>query len=273
MGKVQTEDDFEQIKHCDNATELDLCHNDTNEYLARFPPLGYGNATEVNVTFALKQVMKISENAHIIKVFCTVTFDWKDPRLSLVRPKNLPEKVYQRINAKFLSSIWRPSIFVVEATKLGRLGSFAGTPSKSLWYSNENELAISESIFISFSCRMNYESFPYDNHTCPMTFRMEQDEDKVKFNKILLEDDDGEDKEIIKWSSRKLNFDVEIKGLEVATYSSYDNFSMVPLKFTLTRNKVRVSKIQTGFYVTSILVTIISSFSFFINPEMVYHNL
>ena len=174
------------------------------------------------------------------------------------------------------NEIWFPSIYVTNALKVEKLGSFGGDDMVSLWYKDGKGNSIfqySEVIKVIIHCEMEFQNFPFDHHdNCGLTMRNWLGELKyVRLNKaIIWYDDPNNPSTNITVKSKKLNFDVELSSNESSTTieNGYD-YSEAAIQIKLKRNKVGLDKIIMGYYVTTGTFSAMSLLAFFIDPTMV----
>ena len=172
--------------------------------------------------------------------------------------------------------IWFPSIYITNALKVDKLGSFGGDDMVSLWYKDGKGNSIfqySEVITVIIHCEMEFQNFPFDYHdNCGLTMRNWLGELKyVQLNKpIIWYDDPNNPSTNITVKSKKLNFDVELSSNESsATIENGYPYSEAAIQIKLKRNKVGFDKIIMGYYVTTGTFSAMSLLAFFIDPAMV----
>lgn len=174
-----------------------------------------------------------------------------------------------------INEVWSPIFYLMNSLEVKRHGSFGGEITNSFWYNHPNKLLdYKEVLYITLSCNMNFEMFPYDSHTCFFHMRAwNGDFKKVKLEKpILYAENIKEDsmQNQVCMISTKLNFDVCIKAEDsFVSMSQVWGLSLAHLRIILHRNKGSFNKVVIGFYIPTGIFAFLSLISFAIDPDMV----
>ena len=118
---------------------------------------------EVFMKFPTVQVLEIDDSKSIIELQLYMQYDWLESRI--VGPSKFPSK-YIPIDKKFKDLLWCPDFFIYDQQKTESQHFIGGERRETLWLRNDNFVALDFDFKSFISCKMRFESYPFDYHDC-----------------------------------------------------------------------------------------------------------
>ena len=184
------------------------------------------------------------------------------------------------IENKYMVDIWYPKIYIANSVTTQSLVSHTdATILNQLWYNYlSNTLRYSVIFVAKVSCKLDFQSFPFDNHECDLLLRNWNGASYwivLKSPTIYGLDDNGNDIEgkhfnITMTGNNKLDYRFWFESLPTTEYQ--DNglkYSETGIKMIFERTQKSQIKIFGGYHETTAIFSILSLISFFIQPEVV----
>ena len=154
--------------NAENSTTFDECLNEKGEVLSRGkvcipkkfiqwiqwnPGAGKGRKTKLSITLSNVQIIEIGSNE--ITISMNTRIAWSDYRLTF------------GVDRAFLSEedqkqVWSPRIVV--GTNMMSKSKETEEIEVSRW--PQNSLVKTFYLLTTVKCKMNFQTFPFDNHTC-----------------------------------------------------------------------------------------------------------
>ena len=177
--------------------------------------------------------------------------------------------------------MWYPKIYIANSVTVQSLVSHTDeTTLNSLWYNYLSPTPIRYNvIFVAkVSCKLDFQSFPFDNHKCDLILR---NWNGASYRTVLKSptiyglDENGKEIEgkyfnITTTGNHKLDYKFQFESLPTAEYQ--DNgykYSETRIKMIFERTEKSRTKIFGGYHATTAIFAILSLLSFFIQPEVV----
>ena len=265
----------EGIKVCsDTKSKNEIC-SVKEGYEKRSPP-SPDTPTEVELVFNLWQVLDVDEDKQIITMSTEVDAFWKDNRLSMSNGSTL--KFFSV--SDLVDQLWIPEMTFPNTVKLEKAAGFEKQTLNSIQLINMPympNMAIINMLLIAFKCQMDFETFPFDHHHCEWQIRSyDKGINEVLFNfPSLYTIVDGTYEEVPKDETMKVNnsglpFDVEVQALPPTEISAGGSkFSMISIQIHLKRKSKEFHKLLISYYFPTGSFGILSTFSFFVKPDVV----
>lgn len=258
-----------KILPCSEGLLSEVCYKDDHYSTAVFPP---GNRpVQVNMSFWFRDVVSINEEKQSITIFLNLGITWRDQRLSVNRDEgDIP---WYLMKTSDILDIWSPMFYLMNSLDVKRHGSYGGGLTNIFWYGYPSLLDYKEVMYVTFSCDMTFELFPYDKHTCYFKMRCYNGAvQDVKLEPALYFEDSETDLQVheIRQKSAKQNFDLLIK-VEKPSETQFQswNYSLVNLRIDMKRNQGSFEKVLIGFYIPTGIFAFMSLISFAIHPDLV----
>ena len=176
--------------------------------------------------------------------------------------------------------IWYPKIYIANSVTIQSLVSNTdATILNDLWYNYLSHTLRYNVIFVAkVSCKLDFQSFPFDNHECDLILRNWSGASYrivLKSPTIYGLDEDGKEIagkyfNITTNSNNKLDYKFQFESLPMAEYQDREfKFSETGIKMIFERTQKSQTKIFGGYHATTAIFAVLSLISFFIQPEVV----
>ena len=176
--------------------------------------------------------------------------------------------------------IWYPKIYIANSITIQSLVSHRNPKMlNSLWYSYPTKSLRYSVIFVTkVSCKLDFQSFPFDNHKCDLilknwvggSYRI-----VLKSPSIYGLDKNGQEVEgkyfnITTTGNNRLNYKFRFESLPTTEFQDDGHtYSETRIKMIFERTEKSRTKIFGGYHATTAIFSILSLISFFIQPEVV----
>ena len=147
----------------------------------------------------------------------------------------------------------------------------------SLWYSYPTKYLRYSVIFVTkVSCKLDFQTFPFDNHECDLilknwvggSYRI-----VLKSPSIYGLDENGQEVEGKYFNitgNNRLNYKFRFESLPTTEFQDDGHkYSETRIKMIFERTEKSRTKIFGGYHATTAIFSILSLISFFIHPEVV----
>ena len=178
--------------------------------------------------------------------------------------------------------LWYPKVYIGNNVQTQNLVNFAQNADSitHLWYLYpEHKLQYSTIFTAKIACSLNFETYPFDSHTCLMNVNnWSGAKHRIMFDKPKIYTNNGfytEGKEIggdefeLKTDGR-LDYNFKFQSLPSLTFedSGYE-YAQAQIKVDFKRTNKSRTEIFGGYHTTTAIFAILSLLSFFINPDVV----
>ena len=179
------------------------------------------------------------------------------------------------ITKKDIENIWHPTIEFGHLLRYEKIKVYGGSKSFSFWYGKHWGNYYSEEFQLTFSCRFDFQNYPFDSHECHMEYGDDMwNTSYMTFNnsEIIYENKThtfGGNPIII----HHLPFEIELETLPSFKKVDpiYDNaYSYTGMVIKLRRNSL--GELFSGYYFPTGSFALLSIISFLIKPDMVRIN-
>ena len=256
------------IQLCDNVEDEILCKI-SQDYDSIYPPKPY--PATIYPIVRIDEVTNVDENKQFISVLVKVIQEWYDPTLKV---KN-PQDEWYKIPKKDIDSLWRPIVYFSKAGAVQKISTLGKDNINDFWFKvSENKLWYSEDLEVTFTCEMDFSSFPIDRHFCYFTMGdMEMSLTKIKYNQSIVEHDFSMIDDMDNWieiNDSNTPFDFKVSLVRPFTKKSVGYvhpFSFTGMSIELERKSF--GSLMETFYVPTAIFAIVSMISFLIKPSVV----
>lgn len=269
---------FGKIISCSDPQASEVCHVGEFYDQSKRPD----TPVIVSLNIIIKDITKVSEEDQTVTIGFEIHMSWIDKRITLKEQNGNQSKYdfdsqWRLLSLSDLDQVWSPVLYIVEALKIDGIESFGNQNgiTRAFWYLHPNQFDIFEVLSVTITCDMHFEQFPYDDHICPFQMRVWNGRSQfVQLKMPILHDQFHQSKKakIVKRSTSKLNFDVEIvaeKPMEKELYSEEYTYSHAILNISLVRKHDAIRKIIPSYYAPTGIFTVLSFLSFTIKPDQV----
>ena len=174
--------------------------------------------------------------------------------------------------------IWYPKIYIANSITIQSLVSHRNSKMlNSLWYSYPTKYLRYSVIFVTkVSCKLDFQTFPFDNHECDLilknwvggSYRI-----VLKSPSIYGLDENGQEVEGKYFNitgNNRLNYKFRFESLPTTEFQDDGHkYSETRIKMIFERTEKSRTKIFGGYHATTAIFSILSLISFFIHPEVV----
>ena len=178
--------------------------------------------------------------------------------------------------------LWAPELYIGNDVQTQNLIFFGQNSDSitSLWYHYpKHEVRYSTIFTAKIACSLDFQTFPFDSHTCLMNFNNWIGANyRIIFGKPRIYTNDGfytEGKEIggnefeLKTDGR-LDYDFKFESLPSHTFiDSGFEYALAQVKIDFKRTDKSRTEIFGGYHTTTAIFAILSLLSFFMNPDVV----
>ena len=178
--------------------------------------------------------------------------------------------------------LWAPELYIGNDVQTQNLIFFGQNSDSitSLWYHYpKHEVRYSTIFTAKIACSLDFQTFPFDSHTCLMNFNNWIGANyRIIFGKPRIYTNDGfytEGKEIggnefeLKTDGR-LDYDFKFESLPSSTFiDSGFEYALAQVKIDFKRTEKSRTEIFEGYHLPTAIFAILSVLSFFIQPDSV----
>ena len=253
----------------------EICTYTEEVYQSNSPP---EEPTFIVISVNVRDIVDINEVKQTLTLLVTFSFFWEDKR---IQATNSTMGNGFEITAH-IPNLWIPEVYFANSIQVRKFQGIKSSSTQNLWYifddkERKNFMVLIEPLTTEFSCKMDFGTFPFDQHTCLMDIRPTSSINLVMIWEILLEAIEANDQfylaninASIPINTSGLPFDVTAKALRISTESHGQiPFSLARVQFHLKRNADQLHTLIIAFYTPSLAFTLLSQFSYFIKPEVV----
>ena len=218
----------------------------------------------LQITVLFKRIADIDEEKQTISLVAYVMMSWNDSR---IRTPNISQGNFNHL----MDSIWMPRVWMENSNGAKSIRTLGIKKSKILTLIPKYGITYYEQLFITFECKMNFDTFPFDTQRCALEFVGENPVDQMKLHKVRLIIINGNiPTASTSINSTGLSFEVHMQTPDpyVVPYPDGD-FSFVILEIGLRRKSSEFSKLTAAYFFPSGSFAILSLFSYFIKPDVV----
>ena len=277
-----------ELQSCQSGTKhTGICVK--SDYDVSKPP---GKPTEIDLTVDIQEIIAIDEKKQTITLLVQFHLVWIDPRLFGTNMDDSADSAVSAVNVVQLQhDIWVPEAYFSNSIEIKKLKGIKGDSWKRIYfvrhlnqelslsyfgsnYENQSFFLLTDTIRSEFTCKMNFEKYPFDRQNCTMDFQLFDHEilEAVFYRIILGIKSKMLEKEssiaVVKTSG--LPFKVTVGAMKPEVMDVYHwKYSQARVEFHLTRKIERLNTLLISYYVPSAAFTVLSQFSFFIKPEIV----
>ena len=295
-----------KILTCKESVDSNVCYDveKIQDYVNSINPKPW--PTYIDIGLKVWDIIDVDENQQTVTLSMKAHFKWKDIRLDVNRSKEDKEKyvihqlmyliTYSYLYSYFILffsnqnwfliknenmvDIWYPKIYIANSVTIQSLISHTDATSlNDLWYNYPSHTLKYNVIFVAIvSCKLDFQSFPFDNHECDLILRNWSGGSYrivLKSPTIYGHDENGKENggkyfNITTTGNHKLDYKFQFESLPTAEYQ--DNgykYSETRIKMIFERTEKSRIKIIGGYHATTAIFAILSLLSFFIQPDVV----
>ena len=112
----------------------------------------------------LRNILDVSESKQLISLETTLTFKWKDTRITPKLDRLDKNKNYMILSPRHEKEFWMPDMFIDQAKAI-RKPKYLIEPASIRLYS-DSTIRYSRRMNYDVACSMTFRKFPFDNQTC-----------------------------------------------------------------------------------------------------------
>ena len=184
------------------------------------------------------------------------------------------------IEKEDMEDIWYPEIYIANSVTVQILISHTDPKIiNRLWYHYPNHTLRYSGIFVTkVSCKLDFQSFPFDNHECDLILRNwigGSHRITLKSPSIYGFDENGKEVKrkyfnMTTTGTNRLNYKFQFESLPTTELQDDGyKYSETRIKMIFERTEKSRTKIFGGYHATTAIFSILSMISFFIQPEAV----
>lgn len=256
----------EPLPKCQDGLDVGVCSLVTN-YDKSVPPSNL--PVHVKMTVEVRQIADIDEEKHTISLIAMIIMSWNDSRLQLPHLKNGSSMSVMNL----LDTIWTPRVLIQNSFQTKPIRSLGVNSGKTLAIYPNFGLSLYEPLLITFECKMNFVSFPFDHQNCALEFCSEDSASLVKLDQIALftrKDNIFQMSSPAQINSTGLSFEVQLDTPKPSDFRGPGGtFSRTRLTFNLDRKFDVLTKLYAAYFFPAGGFCGLSLFSYFIKPEVV----
>ena len=173
-------------------------------------------------------------------------------------------------------NVWYPRIFIGNSVETTYILSFEKNSHSinSLWYYYpDHKLRYSGLLITEISCKMNFQSFPFDSHQC--IFYLKNWIGSIR--RVILtppilvtNDEDGNNLEVEEITLQGGKYEFNIKTLPISVFKDGgDTGSMAQVEINFKRTSASQNQVFGGYYVQTATFATLSLLSYFIEQSVV----
>ena len=110
------------------------------------------------------QISEIEDTKSVIELQLYITYEWKEPQIKT--SKNTSSKQIA-LDRKLKDKLWCPDFFLLDNQKIESKYFIGGGNVQTLFLKSDNILNMDLPIKTSITCKMRFETYPFDSHKCP----------------------------------------------------------------------------------------------------------
>ena len=132
----------------------------------------------------LRNILDVSESKQLISLETTLTFVWKDTRITPKLDRLDRNKNYMILSPRHEKEFWMPDMFIDQAKAI-RKPKYLIEPASIRLYS-DSTIRYSRRMNYDVACSMTFRKFPFDNQTCRIiihSFSHTTDEYQLSWNR------------------------------------------------------------------------------------------
>ena len=251
--------------------DLGLCSLSDN-YDKSYPP--DPRPMYLNQTITLFDIVEFDQDARTVTLFMQIYLFWNDTRITKKFNSSEITDPWVYIDSETAEDLYFPTMKYrnVESIEVQKQCSPSST-SNYYWFKYPHHIEFIETIKITIYCTFEFSSYPFDHHQCNFTFGADYSSagNLVLGPTVILFDESKtslKQKSGINVQSSRLTFDIMLKGLEPFYLASYGlNYSFAGFNIHFSRNSLGL--LPGSFYVPTAILSVLATFSFHINPDVV----
>ena len=256
----------EPLPKCQDGLDVGVCSLVTN-YDKSVPPPNL--PIHVKITVEMRQIANIDEDKHTISLIAMIVMSWNDSRLQLHFPNG---SILSDMN-HLIGTIWTPRVVIQNSIETKPIRSLGVNSGKTLGVYPNSGLSLYEPLLVTFECKMNFASFPFDQQNCGLEFISEDKANVIKLDLITLitrKHDTFHASSPVQINSTGLSFEVQLDTPEPSVIRGPGvTFSLTRLTFNLDRKFDVLTKLYSAYFFPAGCFCGLSLFSYFIKPEVV----
>eukprot|EP00091_Calanus_sinicus_P008136 TRINITY_DN1976_c0_g1_i4.p1 TRINITY_DN1976_c0_g1~~TRINITY_DN1976_c0_g1_i4.p1 ORF type:complete len:263 (-),score=92.76 TRINITY_DN1976_c0_g1_i4:362-1150(-) len=132
----------------------------------------------------LRNILDVSESKQLISLETSLTFMWKDTRITTKLDRLDKNKNYMILSPRTEKEFWMPDMFIDQAKAI-RKPKYLIEPASIRLYS-DSTIRYSRRMNYDVACSMTFRKFPFDNQTCKIiihSFSHTTDEYQLSWNR------------------------------------------------------------------------------------------
>ena len=173
-------------------------------------------------------------------------------------------------------NVWYPRIFIVNAVEMTNILSFEKDSHSinSLWYYYpEHKLRHSRLLIVEISCKISFQSFPFDSHQCIFYLKnwIGSIRRVILTPPILMtNDEDGNNLEADEITLPGGKYEFNFKTLPTSVFKDGgDTGSMAQVEINFKRTSASQNQVFGGYYIQTATFATLSLLSYFIKQSVV----
>ena len=259
-----------ELKQCAEEKKKNMICIASDEYVDNVPP---DPDTTINIAINIRDIVDINESKQTLTFLIDFVVWWRDKRLTTSNGTDTLSPTGPGLDiSNYINDLWVPEVSFSNSVKIEKTRGMKAPSLKKLWY--KSYLQFYETFTTEFTCKMNFLSFPFDQHNCTLdAITLNQN---VMVERLYL----GVNDSYNRYSTKMLDasgqaFDVHANP-ELSTESNLFEWSKMEVTFSravvklhLKRNTGQLETLMISFYIPSMAFSTFSKFSFFVKPENV----
>ena len=275
--------EFFQFLAAENIAELEACNSksSTNEICYTSEEYHSNEPHEVPMSivasFDIREIVDINESKQTLTLLNNFIVTWSDKRIQITN-----NSWHSFIDTSdHIRSLWIPEMYFSNSVQIEKFKGLKADSMKQLWYYFDQMyprwlfdtrwlFSLAEPFKTEFACKMNFQDFPFDRHTCMLEMRSTSW--LVKIIPMLrigpFQDDPNA---TLHLNSTGFPFDIKAYPMKTNADEKIPENNSAPsrIQFDLSRNTDQLKTLLISFYIPSMAFTLLSQVSYFIKPEVV----
>ena len=261
---------FANIWYFTNANWLPVCNTETNlterrlcKITSTYPVL----PLTIQPIVTILELLDLDTTDNSMTVSLQTRLTWNDTGATAEGPKTRMSD-WIKVDGRSQSEFFWPRITFENQRSNKKLDLFGDMESsyQYFWFLIPHWVEYAEFHSITVGCLMSSSHFPFDSHTCSLTFYAPDNSNSTLiFLPVIIEGSNVVDGRV---NGHSLPFNVTIKTLEPYVVNLFGyNYNVAGLNFTFQRNNALA--LITGYFIPSGLYSLLSTLSFLVPKDQV----
>lgn len=259
------------IEHCGKIIEKSsLCHTDDNGYDMSGPNKPY--PSKLTPSIEIHDIVEFNPEEKSVTFLLEIFLQWNDTRLELksVDPNDTTQWYF--ISEELSRLIYMPTLRYDMAKRVEKPRDYGSVGKHYFWFEKPHRLEFREVVLLTVYCIFDFEPFPFDQHTCNVSFgSMTRSYNIIQLKRTTISHRDKhgfEPEELMVPNTSRLPFRMKVQTLKPFLKLEFGyNYSYTG--FTIHLERIPDGRLKGGFVIPTTILAGLSIISFLIDPEKV----